>query len=318
MPRKAPAPRIYPLAEVFGFPETNFTGEATRYRHNKWCPFNNPTGPNCTKDSISDPLGVCSVHSGGAAIITCPVRFRQDWRIVEDAARFFFPNRPATAPLPRVLSEVSLKDGDGKEAGNIDLVLLDLDSDGMIRDYGALEVQAVYISGTVRPWFRHFMERADTTDAYLGDWPAKGNPRPDFLSSSRKRLAPQLLYKGTLLNHWKRKIAVAVQREFFATMPRFAQVAPQDADLAWLIYDLSHDASINRYETRLAETVYTRFEAALRTFTIPPLGDEGAFIVELQSRVSLGSTPPDVTAIPNPFSDESALVDRDDESMEDA
>src|SRR5438552_12027676 len=124
MPGKERPLRPYPLAEVFGYPETNFTDEATRYRHNKWCPFNNPTGPNCTKDSIADPLGVCSVHHGGAAIITCPVRFRQDWRIVEDAARFFFPGRTAASPLPRLLYEVPLKDGEGKEAGNIDMVLL--------------------------------------------------------------------------------------------------------------------------------------------------------------------------------------------------
>jgi hypothetical protein len=30
-----------PLAEVFGFPITNLTSEAERYRKNKLCPYNN-------------------------------------------------------------------------------------------------------------------------------------------------------------------------------------------------------------------------------------------------------------------------------------
>lgn len=66
----------HPLAEVFGFPVDNFSEKAERYRKLKLCPFNNRV-PNCTKDSIQRPLGVCSVFSRtGDLTITCPVRFR--------------------------------------------------------------------------------------------------------------------------------------------------------------------------------------------------------------------------------------------------
>src|SRR3990167_2156345 len=63
-------------------------------------------------------------------------------------------------------------------------------------------------------------------------------PRPDYLSSSRKRLAPQLLFKGGILHSWKKKIAVALNKSFFATLPKLKQVSKSDADIAWLIYDL--------------------------------------------------------------------------------
>ena len=83
----------YPLAEVFGFPTNNDSPEAQRYRKNCLCPYNNRVA-NCTKDKANDPLGVCSVFESEDRIaITCPVRFRQDWLIAEDAAAFFFaPN----------------------------------------------------------------------------------------------------------------------------------------------------------------------------------------------------------------------------------
>jgi hypothetical protein len=73
----------HPLAEVFGFPTDNFSNEAERFRKNHLCPFNNKS-PNCTKSSVENPLGVCSVFGGEDIVITCPVRFRQNWTITID------------------------------------------------------------------------------------------------------------------------------------------------------------------------------------------------------------------------------------------
>lgn len=78
------------LAEIFGFPAENRAEEAQRYRSLRLCPFDNRV-PSCTKDKANDPLGVCSIYERGKPTITCPVRFREDWLIVEDSARFFFP-----------------------------------------------------------------------------------------------------------------------------------------------------------------------------------------------------------------------------------
>ncbi len=243
-----------PLAEIFGFPIDNMTPEAERHRRNRLCPFGNSV-PNCTKTSIENPLGVCSVLTGsGEAVITCPVRFQQGWRIASDAAAFFFPPGAAWTSL----TEVRLKDSVGKSAGNIDVVLLSYDALGRIMDYGALEVQAVYISGNISTPFQHYME--DPAARAGMDWRGQRNyPRPDYLSSSRKRLAPQLIFKGGILNGWGRKMAVALNTGFYKTLPALDEVDPAEADLALFIYDLVVGPAQNRYMLTLNKTVYTKF-----------------------------------------------------------
>ncbi len=194
-----------PLAEVFGHHISDQSSKANRYRTHRLCPFNNKV-PNCTKDKAKNPLGVCSIMHNGNPVITCPIRFREDWLITDDAASFFFDPGVTWSSL----TEVRLNDANGKSAGNIDLVLVSYDKDGRILDFGALEIQAVYISGNVRDPFEHYMTNPKTHSRM--DWSAEPNsPRPDYLSSSRKRLAPQLLYKGGILNAWEKKIRGCVE-----------------------------------------------------------------------------------------------------------
>ncbi len=222
----------HPLAEVFGFPSGDTSAAADRHRTKRLCPFNNKV-PNCTKDKAQDPLGVCSVFHENEVVITCPIRFRQGWMIADDAADFFFPSGATWTTL----TEVRLKDADGGSAGNIDIVLCAYDKTAKVYDFGALEVQAVYISGNVRNPFEHYMEApAKNSDM---DWTVEENyPRPDYLSSSRKRLAPQLIFKGGIINAWGKKTAVALNKGFFATLPKLPEVPKEKADIAWMIYDL--------------------------------------------------------------------------------
>lgn len=192
------------LAEVFGFPIDNLSPEAMRFKLNRLCPFNN-RAPSCTKTSIKNPLGVWSVLDARGVTITCPVRFRQDWLILPDAAKLFFS--PGTRWTS--LTEIRVADELGARAGNIDLVLVSYDEDGQVTGFGGVEVQAVYISGNVRAPFEHYV--ADPEGAADMDWTGRPNyPRPDYLSSTRKRLAPQLVYTGGILNGWGKKLSVVV------------------------------------------------------------------------------------------------------------
>ncbi len=242
----------HPLAEVFGFPVADMSAPANRHRTKRLCPFNNRV-PNCTKDKAQNPLGVCSVFHENQVVITCPIRFRQDWMIADDAADFFFPANATWTTL----TEVRLKDAEGGSAGNIDIVLCAYDEAGKVYDFGALEVQAVYISGNVRNPFEHYME-APAKNAGM-DWTIEENyPRPDYLSSSRKRLAPQLIFKGGIINAWSKKTAVALNKGFFNTLPKLPEVEKAEADIAWLIYDLksptSADAKLELFLDRIAYT----------------------------------------------------------------
>ncbi len=283
-----------PLGEVFGFRPDDQSEQAKRFRRLRLCPFNNKV-PNCTKDKADDPLGVCSVLDGTKYVITCPIRFRQEWLIAEHAAKFFF----AEGATWTSLTEVRLADRNGKSAGNIDLVLVEYDREGRVVDFGSLEVQAVYISGNVRRPFAAFM--ANPNDNADMDWSREANyPRPDYLSSSRKRLAPQLLFKGGILHQWKKKMAVALDKAFFSTLPALPTVPESEAEMAWLIYDLVPDVMGGPLILRHVETVYTAFAESLMVMTRPEIGEPEVFVRILQAKLDSQfkqETPPETSII---------------------
>ncbi len=284
----------HPLAEVFGFPPTSFTPEAKRARKNRLCPYNNRV-PSCTKDKANDPLGVCTIYDGNGLAVTCPIRFRQDWLIAEHAAAFFFPEDSRWTTL----TEVRLNDRNGKSAGNIDVVMVSYDDRGRLLDFGALEVQAVYISGNIRQPFERYMNAPEQIGSL--DWSSnKLYPRADYLSSSRKRLAPQLIYKGGILHSWRKKQAIALHSGFYKTLPKLPEVQPDKADVAWLIYDLQLDPTRQRFNLTLSDTIYTQFKPALDKITMSEPGQIEAFIEHLQDRLDEkldDNNPPDAPTL---------------------
>jgi hypothetical protein len=287
----------HPLAEVFGYPTNDGSAVAKRYRTKRLCPFNNKV-PNCTKDKAQNPLGVCSVFHDNETAITCPIRFRQDWLIADDAADFFFEKNATWTTL----TEVRLKDADGSSAGNIDIVLCAYDKHGIVYDFGALEIQAVYISGNIRNPFEKFI-KAPEQNAKM-NWTKEENyPHPDYLSSSRKRLAPQLMFKGGILNAWKKKSAVALNKGFFETLPKLEEISKSQADIAWLIYDIIPSQNNGQPNTLVLEkTIYTRFDTALAQITTPHIGKMEDFITHLQTKVDEKlETPPANKTLDNPL-----------------
>ena len=132
----------HPLAEVFGFPTDNLTEEADRHRRDRLCPFGNAV-PNCTKTSLENPLGVCSVHgAGGETVITCMVRFQQSWRIASDAAGFFFPPGAAWTSQTEARSK--------ENRGSKSVVLLSYDALGRVIDCGILEIEMASVPDKTR------------------------------------------------------------------------------------------------------------------------------------------------------------------------
>ncbi len=281
----------HPLAEVFGYPIDNQSVKAKRYRKQKLCPYNNNV-PNCTKDKAKNPLGVCSINHKDNHVITCPVRFREEWIIAENAANFLFKEGISWTTI----SEVRLKDKNGQSAGNIDYVLVSYDDQGKIIDFGSLEVQAVYISGNLRNPFEEYMKIL--SDKF--NWKSGYNyPKPDYLSSSRKRLIPQMLYKGGIFTYWKKKQTVALQKSFFNTLPQLPVVSEEESDIAWLLYDLVDDKNQNKLELSLVETVYTKFESALEKITNPEPSEIEDFVEILQDKLDdkLKNNAPDAPAL---------------------
>ncbi len=263
-----------PLGEIFGFTATDQSPKAQRYRSHRHCPFNNKV-PNCTNDQLKNPLGVCSVLHNDKPVITCPVRFREDWMITDDAAEFFFEEGTRWSSL----TEVHLNDANGKSAGNIDVMLVAYDDRGKIIDFGAMEVHAAYISGNLREPFEYYMQ--DPKSNALMDWTAQPNyPQPDFLSAARKSLVPQLLFKGNILHSWNKKMAVAIDKSLFDTLPSLNRVEKEDADIAWFIYNLEliTEGDKERYQLKKVDVVYTKFQSTLSSITAISAGNVGDFV----------------------------------------
>ena len=129
------------------------------------------------------------------------------------------------------------------------------------------------------------------------EWRGPNSPRADYLSSSRKRLAPQLLYKGGIFKQWQKKQAVALHKSFYATLPALPEVAPQDADLAWFLYSLEWNQETNHSHLTQDRVVYTDFEPAMLKITTAPAGPIEDFIVHLQSKLNNHLNPPDAPTL---------------------
>jgi len=268
---------LQPLGEVFGFPIGNESDRANRYRNKKLCPYNNIVS-NCTKNSIEFPLGVCSLNHKGKQVIICPIRFREDWIIISDAANFIFEGKTTWTHV----GEVRLKDKHGKSAGNIDYVLVSYDKKGRVVDFGSLEVQAVYISGNLTGPFTAYLENP-TPDFNFSQ--AFKYPKPDYLSSSRKRLIPQIIAKGSILKQWNKKQVVAMQTSFYSTLPVLPEFEKAESDFAFFLYDLVPDKKTKVLCLKLQRIVYTKFASALEQIAKFEAGSITLFTEILQKKL---------------------------------
>lgn len=275
---------VYPLCEVFGYPADNFSDEATNHRFHKMCPYNNRVSK-CTKVSVTNPLGVCSMWMTEKPIIICPVRFRQNWQVVKDTTSFLLPN----AARIDFVTEASLHGADGNEAGSIDVVLVDYEEGNKVVNFGALELQSVYITGNIRNPFSYYIQ--DPESRHNNSWSGDKPPRPDWLSSV-KRLVRQLTVKGAILNTWGKKMAIAVESQFYQNIPvlnGITEVTKEKAELGWFLYSLIFNAQTACFELQLERTIYMTFEAAIERFSTLQAGDIQEFTNTLQKKLLLKS-----------------------------
>jgi hypothetical protein len=270
---------LQPLGEVFGFLIDNESDRAKRYRDNKLCPYNNIVS-NCTKNSIEFPLGVCSLNHKDKQVIICPIRFREDWTIISDAANFIFDSKATWTHV----GEVRLKDKHGKSAGNIDYVLVSYDAKGRVLDFGSLEVQAVYISGNLTGPFTAYLENPTPDFSWTQ---AFKYPKSDYLSSSRKRLIPQIIAKGSILKQWNKKQVVALQTSFYDTLPSLPEFNKTESDFAFFLYDLVPDNKTKILTLKLQRVVYTKFANALEQIAKFEAGSIGQFTEMLQKKLDV-------------------------------
>lgn len=220
------------IAEVFGYDVADNSIEAWAARNAKHCKFRNSP---CTKASISDPLGICTLADGGNAASLCPVRFLEQGRIFRDAAAIAFGEGTTFGIFPEIrILEIASADvgGRSKKIGKVDFLIGKIEGRRIV-DFAAVEIQAAYFSGnSLRPVFDHFM----ATRSMDG---VNSKRRPDFRSCAQKRLVPQLQLKIPVFRRWGKKFFVVVDSEFFASLPKFPQTTASNSELTWLTYAIS-------------------------------------------------------------------------------
>lgn len=189
----------------------------------------------------------------------CPARFLEKVQtpsgasdiFKEIAQEVFGPNCQYT-----VVSEVGFlysldKNGtpqkDRLPAGRIDWVIIEGDGTEKNLNWVAIETQAVYFSGD---------SMAETFNKYRssGNLPAAGDQvtrRPDWRSSSAKRLAPQLEAKSRRFSRWGNKVVVVIDEGFWENMVEVKN-PPSDienADIVWAIvgYDANSNLRVKKF-----------------------------------------------------------------------
>ena len=203
------------------------------------CPFQEAKPP-CSKKG-----GVCSLHSyipgadgmidtsEGDPVIVCPKRFDEKHVVVRWLADIVdFPSDEVM-----IAREVPFMQGTetGRPAGKIDLVIAG-GSNERLSWYG-LEIQAVYFSG---PGMRSEFAKLERSAHPTPPFPVKTR-RPDWRSSSAKRLMPQLQIKVPTLRRWGSKMAVAVDRPFFEAIGGPSSNPSHDlsdGDIVWLVPEM--------------------------------------------------------------------------------
>lgn len=207
------------------------------------CPFQHGQ-PICSKRG-----GVCSMQRYedadgrigepvSAPTALCPRRFEEGQLLVRWLCEIvgFSPDEAMVArEVPFMAST-----GTAKPAGKIDLVVAKVD--GTALDWYGLEIQAVYFSGKKMAFqFRALLSDQQERPPFP-DLPR----RPDWRSSSAKRLMPQLEVKVPTLRMWGSKMAVAVDRTFFDAIggPSASPAQyTQGGDIFWLVPELRPTAS---------------------------------------------------------------------------
>ncbi len=235
--------------------------------------------------------GVCSIRlysqgadgrlgaAAGSAVIVCPKRFQEGRLLVRWLAEIVgFASEEAM--LAREVAFM-LGTATGRPAGKIDLVLAK-NADQQLDWYG-LEIQAVYFSGNgMRSEFAAMLH-----DDHIRPSFPDANRRPDWRSSSAKRLMPQLQVKVPTLRRWGSKMAVAVDRPFFAAIGGPSGNASRDlngGDVIWLVPELAEDdagcygLSRGHWEVLTLKETINRLLAAASV-------SRGAFEEDLASRL---------------------------------
>lgn len=232
----------YQIAEWYGEPFVRMSPPRRRELAN--AALGNSQIPICPfqKDhrACSKKGGVCSLQFPDSTPVTiCPNRFAEENLIPNWLAEIVnFNDAYIAREVPFMRSPTT-----NRSAGRIDLVVA---NDKDASSWYGLEMQAVYFSGEgMQSDFELILRSHDV----LPPQPTALR-RPDWRSSSAKRLMPQLQVKVPTLRRWGTKLAVAVDQPFFTAIGGPSEEPStdlNDGDIIWLVPRINDDYTLQRF-----------------------------------------------------------------------
>ena len=235
------------------------------------CPFQINT--KCNKKG-----GVCSirqyeeVHNEpvrvvGRPVTTCPLRFLEDCKVFGWIGETILGTKEPIILrdigfLDRLRSDSLKQDDEGRDyIGRIDNVLVHPSKKPL--DWCALEFQAVYFSdNTMGKEFQMLSEQQ-----FEGLPFPKANRRPDFRSSGRKRLLPQLRIKVPTIRTWGKKMAVVIDETFFESLMGLEQERHlSNAEIVWFVVGYEQKRS-GGWVLSQRQEIFTKLEASVKALT---------------------------------------------------
>lgn len=264
------------LAEVFGYNVNDETEEATRCRKLRLCPFFNRI-PNCNNEKAKNPLGTCSIFEDGKPIIVCPVRLRQNWKIITDIIDEFFPSGIAWTTV----ADVKLYDKFNKLIDTVDFVIVAYDRFGTIIDFISLDTLGISLLGSLRQQFNQYIKSPKN---YFSQTKVK-DISPDYPTSLNKRLTPQVIFKASVFQNWGKKTIYALDINLFNSLPEFIEVEKNQAEISWFSYELVLNKNTNNYGLKLVKISHTLFQPTLFEMTKIEPGPIEGFILQLQQKL---------------------------------
>lgn len=280
------------MAEWLGEPVTGMTPrrrlelcDSTAGPDRPPCPFD-PDGAECFKEH-----SVCTMRAygsaGGAGVpagddicTVCPNRFREGGTVVAKMGEVML----GTA-TPEAISEIGfLRTRGGRPAGRIDMILCDAESVGAGGDlrWCAVETQSVYFSGAAMD---RDIEAIRNSGGRHVTYPS-GMRRPDFRSSSAKRLLPQLEIKCPTLRRWGKKTAVVVDRMFFDSLGGMPSADDlPNSDVVWFV--VNYDTTGGRFGLAVEDVVFTTLESVQTGLQNASPVSKEEFETELRNRIGM-------------------------------
>lgn len=169
-------------------------------------------------------------ESVGEPVIMCPRRFEADgliYKWLAQAVDFPIHETEVAKEVPFMRSTET-----NKPAGKIDMIVAHQDGDRL--QWHGLEIQAVYFSGQgMESEFKALRDDLSEPPPF-----PSANRRPDWRSSSAKRLMPQLQIKAPTVRRWGAKLAVTVDQPFFDAIGGPSDQLSHDlneGDIIWLV-----------------------------------------------------------------------------------